>query len=147
MVAKGNRDAAIARIAARIAPLGGAYLLATGFIALIGTAGGSLALLMLVVFGAGFCVSGSQVGVNALAAAFYPTGNRATGVSWASAVGRSGSVLGSMVGGMLLSMQFSNQSIFLMAAAPALVSAAAICALGWHRRHRAIQPIGVIHTA
>jgi AAHS family 4-hydroxybenzoate transporter-like MFS transporter len=127
--------------------LGGAYLLAAGFIALIGSAGDSLALLMLAVLGAGFCVSGSQVGANALAAAFYPTGNRATGVSWASAVGRSGSVLGSMVGGVLLSMHFSNQSIFQMVAVPALVSAAAVCALGWHRRRRAIAPIRAIHTA
>ena len=36
------------------------------------------------VFGAGFCVSGGQVGANALCAAFYPTSYRATGVSWAN---------------------------------------------------------------
>ncbi|MDB5933217.1 MAG: aromatic acid/H+ symport family transporter [Massilia sp.] len=127
--------------------LGIAYLLAAGFVALIGSTGGSLALLMVAVFGAGFCVSGSQVGANALAAAFYPTGNRATGVSWASAVGRSGSVLGSMVGGLLLSMQFTNQSIFQMVAVPALISAAAVSALGWQRRRRTITSVGAIHTA
>ncbi len=127
--------------------LGASYLLAAGFIALIGVAGGSLALLMLAVFGAGFCVSGSQVGANALAAAFYPTGNRATGVSWASAVGRSGSVLGSMVGGVLLSMQFTNQSIFLMVAVPALVSAVAVSALGWHRQRRTLPAFSATQTA
>lgn len=50
--------------------------------------GSSLALLVLAVFGVGLGVSGSQVGANALAAAFYPTSSRATGVSWAAAVGR-----------------------------------------------------------
>jgi hypothetical protein len=93
------------------------------------------------------CVSGSQVGAHALAAAFYPTGNRATGVSWASAVGRSGSVPGSMAGGLLLTMQFTNQSIFQMVAVPALISAAAVSALGWHRRRRIIPSVGAIHTA
>ena len=56
------------------------------------------------IFGVGFCVSGSQVGVNALSAAYYPTSSRATGVSWSNAVGRCGSVLGSMAGGSMLAM-------------------------------------------
>lgn len=45
----------------------------------------NFALLALCVAGVGFCISGSQVGANALAADFYPTRSRATGVSWASA--------------------------------------------------------------
>jgi AAHS family 4-hydroxybenzoate transporter-like MFS transporter len=61
-------------------------------------------LVAVAVLGAGFCVSGSQVGANALSAAYYPTASRATGVSWANAVGRSGSVLGSMLGGLMLSL-------------------------------------------
>ena len=32
---------------------------------------------------------GSQIGINALSAAYYPTASRATGVSWSNAVGRS----------------------------------------------------------
>ena len=124
--------------------LGVAYLLAAGFIALIGTAGSSLALLMLAVFGAGFCVSGSQVGANALAAAFYPTGNRATGVSWASAVGRSGSVLGSMVGGLLLSLKFDNETIFFLLAIPAVLASLALLAMG--RLLRAPQPAAPVST-
>lgn len=43
---------------------------------------------------------------------------------------------------VLLSMQFFKQSIFLMAAVPALVRA-----LGWHRRRRAVQAVGAIHIA
>ena len=73
--------------------LAGAYLLAGGFVMLLGSATARPWLLVFAIFGAGFGVAGAQVGVNALAAATYPTASRATGVSWANAVGRIGSVL------------------------------------------------------
>ncbi len=44
-------------------------------------------LLMLGIFGAGFGVAGSQVGINALAAAYYPTASRATGSAGPTASG------------------------------------------------------------
>jgi AAHS family 4-hydroxybenzoate transporter-like MFS transporter len=65
-----------------------AYLAAAVCIVAVGLSADNIPLLVLAVFGVGFGVSGSQVGANALAAAFYPTANRATGVGWASAVGR-----------------------------------------------------------
>jgi len=52
--------------------LAAAYLLAASFAVLIGSSIGNKAALMLTVFGPGFCVSGGQVGANALAAAYYP---------------------------------------------------------------------------
>jgi len=60
--------------------LGVTYALAAGFTTLIGNTTGNTAVLVVAVLGAGFCVSGAQVGANALAAAFYPTASRATGV-------------------------------------------------------------------
>jgi AAHS family 4-hydroxybenzoate transporter-like MFS transporter len=69
------------------------YALAAGFIVMLGMSTSMPWLLVVAVFGAGFGTGGSQVGINALAAAFCPTSNRATGVSWANAVGRTGSVL------------------------------------------------------
>jgi len=107
-----------------------AYGCAALCIAVVGVATDNVPLLVLAVFGVGFGVSGSQVGANALAAAFYPTTSRATGVSWASAIGRSGSVLGSMVGGALLAAELSNQTIFLLLALPALLAAASLLAMG-----------------
>lgn len=107
-----------------------AYGAAALCIAAVGVATDNVPLLVLAVFGVGFGVSGSQVGANALAAAFYPTTSRATGVSWASAIGRSGSVLGSMVGGALLAAELSNQTIFLLLAVPALLAAVALLAMG-----------------
>ncbi|SFI32115.1 MFS transporter, AAHS family, 4-hydroxybenzoate transporter [Collimonas sp. OK307] len=107
-----------------------AYLAAAVCIVAVGLSTDNVPLLVLAVFGVGFGVSGSQVGANALAAAFYPTASRATGVSWASAVGRSGSVVGSMVGGALLAAQLSNQTIFLLLAIPAVLAACALLAMG-----------------
>lgn len=112
-----------------------AYLLAAACIAGIGIFMDSVPLLVVAVFGVGFGVSGSQVGANALSAAFYPTASRATGVSWANAIGRSGSVLGSMAGGALLSAHLSNQSIFMLLAIPSVLAALALLAMG--RQHQA----------
>ena len=77
-------------------------------------------------FGAGIGTGGSQIGINALSAAYYPTASRATGVSWAYAVGRTGSVLGSMVGGYLLGLGWSLATVFAVAALPALLAGIAI---------------------
>jgi AAHS family 4-hydroxybenzoate transporter-like MFS transporter len=107
-----------------------AYLAASVCIVAVGVVTDNVPLLVLAVFGVGFGISGSQVGANALAAAFYPTTSRATGVSWASAVGRSGSVLGSMVGGALLAAQLNTATIFLMLAVPAVLAALALLVMG-----------------
>ena len=84
----------------------------------------------LAVFGAGFCVSGAQVGANALAAAFYPTAYRATGVSWALGVGRSGSIAGSFLGGAMLAQGWGLPTVYGLVAIPAVISGAAILILG-----------------
>jgi len=89
--------------------------------------------MVVAVFCAGFGVSGSQVGANALAAAFYPTASRATGVSWASGIGRIGSVLGSMLGGTMLSLQWGLPTVFLIVALPAFAAGASMLAMGWTR--------------
>jgi MFS transporter, AAHS family, 4-hydroxybenzoate transporter len=107
-----------------------AYLIAGVFVMLLGSTTAIPALLVFAIFGAGFGVAGAQVGVNALAAAYYPTTARATGVSWANAVGRIGSVLGSMVGGFLLSLGWDLSTVFTVAAVPALLAAVAMFAKG-----------------
>jgi AAHS family 4-hydroxybenzoate transporter-like MFS transporter len=111
------------------------YTLAACFILMLGFSTGSVALLVIAVFGAGIGTGGSQIGINALSAAFYPTASRATGVSWANAVGRIGSVVGSMVGGQLLSFGWGLGAVFSMAAVPALVAAIAIFAKGRAETH------------
>lgn len=102
------------------------FTLAGGFIALLGNLPAVPWLLALVVFFAGICLSGSQVGINALAASYYPTDCRATGVSWANSVGRLGSVLGSMAGGLMMSMHLSNTVVFLLTGIPAVITGLAM---------------------
>ncbi len=68
---------------------------------------------------------GGQIAANALAAGFYPTSLRATGVGWALGIGRVGSIVGPIVGGMLLTLKWSTASVFVAAAIVALCAALA----------------------
>jgi MFS transporter, AAHS family, 4-hydroxybenzoate transporter len=94
-------------------------------IAFLAFAGDSLALTLAVTMVLGICVNGAQAGLNGIAAGFYPTSIRATGVGWASGIGRIGSIIGPTVGGALLSMQWTPQQILLAATLPALGAATA----------------------
>jgi AAHS family 4-hydroxybenzoate transporter-like MFS transporter len=109
------------------------YATAAIFIAAIGSVAASPLLVGIAVFFAGFCISGSQVGANALSASFYPTDCRATGVSWANGVGRSGSILGSMSGGVLLTMDLHLSTVFLIVGLPALIGGVSMFVFGRYR--------------
>src|SRR5690606_6337795 len=61
-------------------------------------------LLTFIVFVAGWCVIGGQPGLNALAATYYPTSMRSTGIGWALGVGRIGAIVGPLIGGQLLDL-------------------------------------------
>jgi AAHS family 4-hydroxybenzoate transporter-like MFS transporter len=121
--------------------LGISYLTAILFIALIGFQYTDLVLLNVGVFGVGFCISGSQIGANALAASFYPTSNRATGVSWALGIGRCGAILGSMMGGALLGAGLGFSTIILLLAIPALLASIAIFAMYGRYSHQQVRTV------
>jgi AAHS family 4-hydroxybenzoate transporter-like MFS transporter len=87
-------------------------------VALLGHAGASVPVLALLTFGAGVCVVGAQNSANALAAMFYPTAMRATGVGWSLGIGRIGAIIGPLIGGFLISLHWPNASIFLLGALP-----------------------------
>lgn len=82
--------------------------------------------LTLLVFVAGFCMSGAQTGLNAFAPGRYPTVARATGVSWMLGMGRFGSIFGSAIGGALLGVGWQFGAILAMLAVPATCAAIAI---------------------
>lgn len=84
-----------------------------------------------VVFTVGFGVAGAQNGLNLLSASIYPTAARATGVSWAMANGRIGSIIGSMAGASLMAQVGQGQMLFASIAVPALMGSLAIFLLGW----------------
>jgi len=85
----------------------------------------SLLLTMTITLVLGFVVQGAQGGLAAVAANFYPTAIRSTGVGWALGVGRIGSIVGPMLGGLMLTMRWGPREIFLAGSIPALCAAAA----------------------
>ncbi|CAE6969956.1 MFS transporter [Paraburkholderia domus] len=110
------------------------YAVAAVSIALIGFSINEPAWVYVAVFMAGLGLSGAQSGANVLVAGFYTTAARATGVSWALAVGRIGSIIGSMTGGILLATFHSVELAFVTFAAPALIAGVAMLANGWFYR-------------
>jgi AAHS family 4-hydroxybenzoate transporter-like MFS transporter len=86
--------------------------------------------LMALTFAAGFCIVGGQNSANALAAIFYPTPMRATGVGWCLGIGRIGAILGPLVVGFLISLHWPIASIFFLGGVPPLLAAIAIFLMG-----------------
>ena len=86
----------------------------------------SLPLVMTVAFVLGFTVTGIQAGLNSLAASYYPTSIRSTGVGWALGIGRIGSVTGPVLGGILLKIGWTPQRILFATSVPALCAGLAI---------------------
>jgi AAHS family 4-hydroxybenzoate transporter-like MFS transporter len=107
------------------------YLIASVAIVAIGFSGHSIALITVAIFCAGFCIVGGQIASNALTATYYPTTMRATGVGWALGIGRVGSIVGPLVGGIMLSNHVSVETLFVTAAIPAIC--ACLAAIGLSR--------------
>jgi MFS transporter, AAHS family, 4-hydroxybenzoate transporter len=75
---------------------------------------------------AGAGVGATQSSLNALAGMLYQTVIRSTGVGWALGIGRIGAIVGPLIGGLLVSLQWTAGSIVLIAVAPMLLGAVAI---------------------
>lgn len=110
--------------------LASSFAIASVSIALTGPSLGSLAALVLVVIASGWCIIGSQPGINALSATFYPTYLRSTGIGWGLGAGRLGGFVGPIVGGQLLDVWSAN-ALFLLAALPALLSTLVMFSMRW----------------
>jgi MFS transporter, AAHS family, 4-hydroxybenzoate transporter len=106
------------------------YLIGVFAVGAIGQLGHSVVFVTMAIFAAGFCIVGGQIAANALAAGYYPTAVRATGVGWALGIGRVGSIVGPLVGGLLLTMKWSPAEVFVAAAGAALCAALAAFFLG-----------------
>ena len=95
------------------------YALAGGFLALLAVLQVRFQMVLVLTFVAGFMIIGAQGGLNALAANFYPTAVRSTGIGWALGVGRIGSIVGPLLGGMFLTMGWKPGGMLLFGTAVA----------------------------
>ena len=78
---------------------------------------------------AGFGILGGQAGNNAVAATYYPTMLRSTGVGAALGVGRIGSIIGPTVAEYMRNGGYTPSQLFLVFAVPAALSAVAVALL------------------
>lgn len=107
-----------------------AFALSVPLIIFIGSAHITDAVLMSAVFLTGICMLGGQVGLNAISGSIYPTYVRSTGAGWAFGVGRVGSILGPLIGGVLIGWGQPARLLFIYAAIPFLCCAGAAYLLG-----------------
>jgi MFS transporter, AAHS family, 4-hydroxybenzoate transporter len=115
------------------------YVLTAVFVYLVGQTAGVL--LMITVFVAGVVMNTAQSSLPALAAAFYPTRGRASGVSWMLGIGRFGGIAGSFLVAELSRRQMGLDEIFLVVAIPAIISAAALMVKQFVHPHAAGHPV------
>jgi MFS transporter, AAHS family, 4-hydroxybenzoate transporter len=99
-------------------------------VALVGYAAPSVGMVVLLQGLFGVFMGGGSSGLIALAAIYYPTAIRSTGVGWAMGMGRIGSLTGPLVVGSLVAAGLSTAGIFVAIALPALVAAATTAVVG-----------------
>src|SRR5579872_7243043 len=96
-----------------IITIAAALALSAPLIVFIGSAHASDAVLMTAVFLTGIGMLGAQVGLNAISGTIYPTYIRSTGAGWAFGVGRVGSILGPVIGGVLIGWHQPTSLLFI----------------------------------
>jgi AAHS family 4-hydroxybenzoate transporter-like MFS transporter len=111
-------------------PLIGAFVLCACLLLGFSHLTGLIPLAFGVAFLIGMCGVGAQLTINALAARFYETKNRSTGVGWALGIGRFGSVAGPLTGALLFRPAIGLGGMLELVAAAAFLAALAIYVLG-----------------
>ncbi|MEP9321022.1 MFS transporter [Pseudomonas sp. LABIM340] len=106
------------------------YCLAGVFAYFVGQSLATVTLLATLVLAAGMCVNGAQSAMPSLAARFYPTQGRATGVSWMLGIGRFGAILGAWIGATLLGLGWNFEQVLTALMVPAAIATAAVLIKG-----------------
>lgn len=108
------------------------FALGTVSIALLGL-NSPMPVLYLLIAIAGATTIGTQILLYANTAQFYPLAIRSTGLGWASGIGRTGAIVGPLLGGWLMAAALPLKLNFLVFAVPGLVAALAIgCFILWY---------------
>ena len=82
--------------------------------------------LNVMIFITGLLVNGGFTGLYALAARYYPTRVRATGIGWSAGLGRVGAIVSPIIAGLLAASGWGMHSLFLVFAIPLVIAAALI---------------------
>jgi AAHS family 4-hydroxybenzoate transporter-like MFS transporter len=109
-----------------IAILTAAYFIGAAAVFSISFAGTALLPIMATIFLSGFFIIGVQLSLNAYITNYYPTAIRGTGVGWSQLFGRTGSLIGPMVGGMLVSQGMSPGELFQISSVAPLLAGASL---------------------
>jgi AAHS family 4-hydroxybenzoate transporter-like MFS transporter len=102
------------------------YVLTAALVIVVGLSLGHPEWLGALIFVAGVAMSGAAASMAPIAAEFYPTTSRATGVAWLLAIGRLGAVGGAFGGAVLMGLGWHFGSIFGLLAAPLSIAALAL---------------------
>src|SRR5215471_1131620 len=106
------------------------FVIAVPVVGSIGFAGlTSQEVLLTATFFAGFLVLGIQSGINVLGAMIYPTSLRANGSGWELGIGRIGSIVGPLVGALLIGLPVER--LYMWSALPFLMGAV-VCFAIYH---------------
>lgn len=110
----------------------------------IGQIAGQVGMLMVAVLVTGVLMNTAQSSLGALAAAYYPTQARGTGIAWMMGLGRFGGIAGSFLVAVLAGWQLSFSGILTALALPGFLAAAAL----WLKHTAGVpQPSAALNAA
>lgn len=117
------------------------YVLVGVLVLLVGQGVGHQIWLGTLIFLTGTVATSAVTSMSALAASFYPTRARATGVAWMLGIGRIGGVAGALVGAMLMGFGWQFGAVFSLLAVPAIIAASGVYLMT--RRRQGGEPSAV----
>lgn len=116
-----------------------AYVLAAASFAALGLTAGSAFATPALSFAVGASVVGASLCLGAMAAGYYPTDIRSTGLGWGLSIGRVGSIVSPLLGGAALGAGLSVAAILSAAAVPSLACFVSVLVL--HRVKHSRAPV------
>ncbi|MGA8863179.1 MAG: aromatic acid/H+ symport family MFS transporter [Gallionella sp.] len=102
------------------------YVLTGVLIYMVGQSLGSAFWLVPLIFIMGLAMNGAQTSMPSLAANYYPTSGRVTGVAWMMGIGRFGGISGALIGAEMMRHKLGFTDILSLSALPAFLAAGAL---------------------
>jgi AAHS family 4-hydroxybenzoate transporter-like MFS transporter len=110
--------------------LAGTSAIAIVFLVISAFLGPDKALLLLVFGGVGLGLQAGMIGQAAVAVSLYPQATVTAGVGWAASMGRLGSVVGPIFGGVLIGLGVDTSIIVLSVCVPVIIALVLVLILG-----------------